>query len=251
MKFKFLLIYVLINFCTSSIIKSEEKNTNFNKDLNIKENLPLKEELNKNKIHLVKEGETLSSIARSYSINLNSIIETNNLDDENYIYAGQKLLIPANITINKNISEIDQTRSHTVQKGETLTDISLKYGIKLQKLIKINKLEDPDSVKIGRKILLDEIEIKGNPLVFENKTDQKLLKKYGPLLISSKKIELKNSREVLDAINTNGENIKISLNCNKNEIDVKAKGDKWKGWLPAKKEFEKELLKDFCSELIN
>tara|TARA_Y100001968_G_C19449836_1_gene767778 strand:- start:1242 stop:1937 length:696 start_codon:yes stop_codon:yes gene_type:complete len=231
------------------MIKSD--NHDIDRDLNIQENITLKEELNKIKTHLVKEGDTLSSIARLYSISLNSIIDTNNLKDKNYIYIGQNLLIPDSIIIKKNFNEKDQNNFHQVKRGETLTDIAFKYGIKLDTLIKINKIEDPNSVNVGEKLLINELTIGSENLVIENNTIQKPFKTYGPLKIKSNKIDLKNNRKILDAVNTNGEDIIISLNCDKKEIDVRAKGRKWKGWLPAKKEFEKKLLEDFCSEIFN
>ena len=137
MKFQFLLVYLLITFFTSSMIKSD--NHDIDGDLNIQENITLKEELNKIKTHLVKEGDTLSSIARLYSISLNSIIDTNNLKDKNYIYIGQNLLIPDSIIIKKNFNEKDQNNFHQVKRGETLTDIAFKYGIKLSIIVSISE----------------------------------------------------------------------------------------------------------------
>ena len=96
---------------------------------------------------------------------------------------------------------------------------------------------------------IDEIKIKNEELILENKIDQKFVKEYGPLKIISPETELKHNREILNAINRNGRNIIISLNCDKDELDVRAKGRKWKGWLPAEKEFEKSLLNDFCKNI--
>ena len=45
------------------------------------------------KKHIVKIGDTVSSIAKLYSIDKDLIIKWNNLIDENYIYVGQNLII--------------------------------------------------------------------------------------------------------------------------------------------------------------
>ena len=248
MRLKLLLFYVLIVFYSSSIIKSEDKNPILNESINSEELNAIQSDSNGNKIHLVKEGDTLSSIARTYSTNIISIIEANDLSDENFIYIGQKLNIPENIFIDLNKADIDldPSKFHEVKSGDTLTGISLLYGIDIDKLIKINEIEDIESINIGSRILLDEINIKNEELKLENKNDQKFAKDYGPIKIISPEIELKNNREILNAINKNGMSIIISLNCEKEEIDVRATGRKWKGWLPAKQEFEKNLLKDFC-----
>ena len=248
MRLKLLLIYVLIAFSSSSIIKSEDKNPILNESLNKEENNIIDSEQNKTKIHLVKEGDTLSSIAKIYLTNINSIIEANNLSDENLIYIGQKLNIPDNIFIDFNKKQVDPTKFHEVKSGDTLTGISLLYGIDIDRLIQLNAIEDIESINIGTKILLDEISIENDGLILENKTDQKSLKDYGPLRIISPEIELKNNRKILNAINKNGRNIIIALNCDRGELDVRATGRKWKGWLPVKQEFERNLLNDFCKE---
>jgi len=248
MRLKLLLIYVLIAFSSSSIIKSEDINPILNESLNPEDTNSIESELNKTKIHLVKEGDTLSSIAKKYFTNIKSIIETNNLSDENFIYIGQKLNIPENILIDLNEEEINPTRFHEVKSGDTLTGISLLYGIDIDKLIKLNDIEDIESINIGTKILLDEINIENEELILGNETDQKSSKEYGPIKIISPEIELKNNRKILNAINKNGKNIIISLNCDKGELDVRATGRKWKGWLPVKQEFERNLLNDFCKE---
>ncbi len=250
MRLNLFLIYVLITFFTSPIIKSEGEDSKVNEDIDIEETISINEELGNKKVHLVIEGDTLSSISKLYSITIKSLIEANNLSNQNYIYIGQKLYIPEKETINLNTEEIVSSNYHEVKKGETLTEISLLYGIELEKLIEINKLEDADSINIGTKIFLDQLTFKSEDLVSKNKTDQYLVNKYGPLKITSSQLEFKNNRNLLNATNKDGVNIILALNCDKKELDVRVKGRKWKGWLPAEKEFEKDLLTDFC-ELRN
>ena len=250
MRLKLFLIYAFVACFASPMLKSEGENPILTEEIITEETISINEELNNGKIHMVKEGDTLSSISKIYSINIKSLIEANNLSDGNYIYIGQKLIIPENIIIDLNIEEIDSSNYHEVKAGETLTDISLLYGIKLEKLIEINKLEDADSINIGSKIFLDQENIESDQLVIQNEPEQNSDKKYGPLKIISNQIEFKNNRQLLNATNQKGVNIIISLNCDKKELDVRAKGRQWKGWLPAEKEFEKDLLNDFC-ELRN
>ena len=45
-------------------------------------------------IHVVQRGETLYSIARSYGVNVWTIARANGITNPNYIYAGQRLVIP-------------------------------------------------------------------------------------------------------------------------------------------------------------
>ncbi len=77
----------------------------------------------------------------------------NNLKDENYIFVGQNLIISESIKNNTRQTDlVDQY--HIVQIGENLTDISNKYKLNLGYLIEINNLKNPDSIKVGDKLLL-------------------------------------------------------------------------------------------------
>lgn len=50
----------------------------------------------KTKTYIVKKGDTLSSIAKTYGTTIKNLKELNNITNINYIYAGQKLIVPAN-----------------------------------------------------------------------------------------------------------------------------------------------------------
>ena len=81
MKLVFLVITILLNFYNQSSIKSEEKINLGTKKI---ENIAKKESINENttenkKIHIVKSGETLSSISKLYSINKDFIVKLNNI----------------------------------------------------------------------------------------------------------------------------------------------------------------------------
>ena len=93
MKLLFLITLILINFFNHSSIKSQEKINSGNNKI---EYIPKKESISKDntetkKIHIVKIGDTLSSISKSYSISKDLLIKLNKLKDANYIYVGQNL----------------------------------------------------------------------------------------------------------------------------------------------------------------
>ena len=127
MKFAFLVIAIFINFFNHSLIKSEEKIfSSKNKIENIARKESITEEKTEiKKIHIVKSGDTLSSISKFYSINKDLIIKLNNLKDENYIFVGQNLIISQST---ENLAkQPDLINYHIVQTGENLTEISNLY----------------------------------------------------------------------------------------------------------------------------
>ena len=253
MKLVFLLIAILFNFFNHSLIKSEER---IDAAKNIMENIAKKESITKDKndirkIHIVKIGDTISSISKFYSINKDLIIKLNNLKDENYIYVGQNLIVSE--SSENSIKKSDLINYyHIVQIGENLTDISNKYNLNLGYLVEINNLKNPDSIKVGEKVLLS----KNNPIssnndqIIKNKNNNELLELdkqiYGPIIIQSKSYETIKGRKVLNVLNQENKQLILSINCDKNELDIRIPGRKWRGGEPAKEEFEKNLINDFC-----
>ena len=155
MKFAFLVIAIFINFFNQSLIKSEEKIFSAKNKI---ENIARKESINKEKteikkIHIVKSGDTISNISKFYSINKDLIIKLNNLKDENYIFVGQNLIISESTENLTKQSDLINNY-HIVKTGENLTEISNNYDLKVIDLIKMNNLNNPDSLKVGQKLII-------------------------------------------------------------------------------------------------
>jgi len=86
--------------------------------------------------------------------------------------------------------------------------------------------------------------------LIKNKKNNELLELdkriYGPIIIQSKSYKYIKGRKVLNVLNQENKKLIISINCDKNELDVRIPGRKWMGAKPAKEEFEKDLINDFC-----
>ncbi len=253
MKFAFLVIAIFINFFNHSFIKSEEEiYSAINKIENIarKESI-IEEKTDLKKIHIVKSGETISSIAKFYSINKDLIIKLNKLKDENYIFIGQNLII-SQFTENSSKKSDLINNYHVVQTGENLTEISNKYDLKVIDLVEINNLNNPDSIKVGQKLIIRKKKTinSENYEITENKKNNDILelnkKIYGPLIIQSNSYKDIKDRKVLNVVNQENKKLILSINCDKNELDVRIPGRKWMGAKPAKEEFENNLVNDFC-----
>jgi cell wall-associated NlpC family hydrolase len=103
--------------------------------------------------HIVKKGDSLSSIAQEYRVSISKIKEANDLDDTR-LQIGQTLTIPqpAGVTPNSSCSspkakqqnpgqgrEIPDT--HVVKKGDTLLGIAKRYHLTLKELQGLNELK--------------------------------------------------------------------------------------------------------------
>ncbi len=249
MKFVILIFAIFINFFNQSFVKSEEKIFSAENEI---ENIARKESITEiKKIHIVKSGDTLSSISKFYSINKDLIIRLNKLKDENYIFVGQNLIISESSESLKKQSDLINSY-HIVQSGENLTEISNKYNLKVIDLIEINNLINPDSIKVGQKLTIR----KKNTInsedykTTENKKNNDLheldKKIYGPIIIQNKFYKDIKGRKVLNVLNKENKKLILSINCNTNELDVRIPGRKWMGSKPAEEVFENNLINDFC-----
>ena len=96
--------------------------------------------------HTIVSGETLSSIAASYGVSVGTVIANNpDLDDFDTIRPGQTLRVPSSSGLLYN-----------VRQGDTLDDISHRYGLSTDDLIKVaaNGLKNADTIQAGQTILI-------------------------------------------------------------------------------------------------
>ena len=253
MKSTYILFAFIINFFNPHFIKAEEIISSSNSQI---ENTTKRGSANNEisdfkKIHIVQVGDTITSISEFYSIKKEFLIKLNNLKDEDYIYVGQNLKISDSSQENKNNDKINDS-FHIVQKGESLVVISTKYGLNYKDLIEINNLKKPDSLEVGSKLFLRKNNINNQKVTNEIQEEgisqliSKEDKTYGLLIIQQNELKEVSGRKILNAFNQNKKNVIISVNCETKDLDVRIPGRKWKGWLPAKEEFEKNLINDFC-----
>lgn len=110
-----------------------------------------KEVLDKDALyHEVKQGETLYSISKIYTTTVEALKLNNNLSS-NDLLLGQKLLIRKNIP--EAIQSGQQIIEHVIQPGETLYQISKKYGVSVENIQSWNSKSN-NQVSIGEKIII-------------------------------------------------------------------------------------------------
>lgn len=96
--------------------------------------------------HVVKKGETLSSISKRYSIPVKDLKELNALGK---IGSNAKLKQGRQLIVKKA-----GPKSYIVRKGDTVAKIAKKFGADPDELVAINELES-DELKSGQTILLE------------------------------------------------------------------------------------------------
>lgn len=104
----------------------------------------------KTNTYTVKKGDSLYQIAIKYNTTVDELKKINNLKS-NILSIGQKITLPTKIS-----SETNQYNYYTVQKGDSLYQIALKYNITTNELKKINNLSS-NLLSIGQKLKVPKI----------------------------------------------------------------------------------------------
>lgn len=95
-------------------------------------------------IYTIKKGDTLSEIALEHDTTVISLVNLNNIQNPNLIYAGETI----KIRTNKENSE----SFYTVKRGDTLSEIALKYNTTVDDLVKKNDILNPNLIYVGDRI---------------------------------------------------------------------------------------------------
>ena len=93
------------------------------------------------RIVVVKQGDSLYSIARRHSIPLRELIEVNRIRAPFAIAPGRRLVLPT-------------PRRHVVRAGDTVYGVSRRYGVAMTELVRINDIPPPYRITVGQALRL-------------------------------------------------------------------------------------------------
>lgn len=125
-------------------------------------------------IHVVKKGDTLFHLSRTYGTTVEAI-KMANLLSSTTLAIGRNLIIPSIMESKAaapSVTPVKQTpvqptnnityKTHTVQSGDTIWDLSITYGIPQAELIRENNLTGSSALTVGQqlKIPVHQIAVK-------------------------------------------------------------------------------------------
>ena len=100
------------------------------------------------RIHVVKSGESIYTIAQQYRVSSQKIISDNELANPDQLVIGQTLVI------------LEGTRSHRVMPGESLYSIARNYRINVADLLAANsQIANPSMISVGQVITIPPVTI--------------------------------------------------------------------------------------------
>ncbi len=95
--------------------------------------------------HVVADGETIADVADELGVDAANVLASNRL-------FGSEQLQPGEVLYGSTEGVV-----HTIQSGQTLTDISVTYGVPVETLVETNGITDPSSIPAGGRILVPGI----------------------------------------------------------------------------------------------
>lgn len=102
----------------------------------------------------IKSGDTLYALAKHYGVSVKSILNYNEGLRAETLKIGKTILIPAlkavEMYAGKNATTAgDFTGSHSIQQGDTLWSLALKYSVSVEQLAEQNNLSVNSVLKLG------------------------------------------------------------------------------------------------------
>ncbi len=110
--------------------------------------------------YVVKNGDSLTSIADGFGISVSDLKNANGLSSDE-VEIGMKLIIPDSkipmrvVRVSPNLNEIN---NYVVKKGDTLSIIASKYRVSVKDLKIVNNLKS-NEVEIGMKLIIPDSKI--------------------------------------------------------------------------------------------
>jgi lipoprotein-anchoring transpeptidase ErfK/SrfK len=106
---------------------------------------------------VVNWGDTLYSIAARSGTSVDALVRSNNLPNANFIWAGQRLMIPgasyAPAPAPASVSNRAPAVSvYVVSRGDTLATIAARYGTTVDAMARANGLYNPNFVWVGQRL---------------------------------------------------------------------------------------------------
>jgi LysM repeat protein len=108
-------------------------------------------------VHIVQRGENLFRIALRHGVTYQAIAAANGIANPNHIYVGQRLVIPSGAS---TPPPAPSGQTYTVQRGDTLSAIALRFGVSVWALARANSINNPALIYVGQVL---RIPSGGNP----------------------------------------------------------------------------------------
>ncbi|MEE9514313.1 MAG: LysM peptidoglycan-binding domain-containing protein [Anaerolineales bacterium] len=110
--------------------------------------------------YIVEPGDTLSSIAEQFGVEVVLLMALNDITDPNQLFVNTEIIIPeseAQLPTKTALPENlfpGQKIEYLIQPGDTLETIAAQFNSTAEAIAELNEIEDPNSIGVGQTILV-------------------------------------------------------------------------------------------------
>jgi LysM repeat protein len=121
-------------------------------------------------VHTIRDGETLSSIARLHQTNSIELARRNGIEDANLIRAGQELRVPGASKPEAAVASVPSSvpasasaaapqaeetyHFYSVEQGDTLVSVAALFFSTPDQIARLNEIESTAVLKVGQQLLV-------------------------------------------------------------------------------------------------
>lgn len=117
-----------------------------------------KENYNQDREYIVQRGNTLSGIANRYNTTVRELVILNKIQNPNLIFPGEQVLVPINGNSQNKVEYQTNHIIYTVQSGETLSELALRFKTTVSDIAKLNNIKDINLIYVGEKLKIENNE---------------------------------------------------------------------------------------------
>ena len=106
--------------------------------------------------YTVQRGDTLSGLARKYGTTVNELVILNRqIQNPNLIFPGERIRVPINGNKNNDDRYITNHIIYTVKRGDTLSELALRYGTTVQSIANLNNIKNVNLIYVGERLQIE------------------------------------------------------------------------------------------------
>jgi len=108
--------------------------------------------------YIVQPGDTFYAIAQSFGVSVTALQAANPNISANALGVGRAIVIPGLEGVSGTVS------THTLEPGESLDSLQLRFGLKRDTLVRLNHIVNPEQMYINESVIVVDAADNGAPL---------------------------------------------------------------------------------------
>ena len=182
--------------------------------------------------HVIRPGESLTSIAKGYGVPLQQLVAINAISDPNTVKAGTKLRLKG--------EPAASAAKPAVKPAATATPVVTPAAKATPKpTVTAAATPAPKPAPAAAANPAPQVATASKPATPDWRT-------YGPLKVDWANWQPMGGSQVAPTLNEGGQSLYLAINCNARKINATDKAGQWQAWEDPQAGFESQMITDLC-----